>query len=237
MLTMSVMMLPVFMSFPRSFQRFNVWETVQVATANFSKLGKVELAGNVLEIWEARPASLFFGVGPGTFNSRAFRSIAIVPYLEGTGTSDVAAAVVEPFYSSDLANRYIISWFVRGTQYVSGANTDAPFTSYVSVPVEVGLLGAIPFFGIYALSWISMAGSVRRSRDARERVLASWALTNLLMLAGIAAVDNYLEVTRYTILVWLSIALWQIHMKPYAWTGRSTASVTHSQAVALHQAL
>jgi hypothetical protein len=53
--------------------------------------------------------------------------------------------------------------------------------------------------------------SLRHSREPQERMLAAWALMCLLMLLGISAVDNYLETTRYTLLVWLIVALWQVH--------------------------
>jgi hypothetical protein len=93
---------------------------------------------------------------------------------------------------------------------LSGSNTDGPFTSYVSIPVEVGLLGAIPLFAIYAgIGWLVWR-DVRSARNMDLRLMAMWALSCLLMLLGISAIDNYLETTRYTVLVWLVISLWYL---------------------------
>ena len=33
----------------------------------------------------------------------------------------------------------------------------------------------------------------------------------VLMILGLALVDNYLETTRYTMLVWLAVAVWRLH--------------------------
>lgn len=192
---------------------FSVLDKLDELVTTFNELGKVELLRNVPQIWQIRPWSFWIGVGPGTFNSRAFRNIAIVPYQGGVGFTDVAAAIVEPFYTSELSSQFIIPYFERGIFRLSGGNTDAPFTSYVSVPVEAGVPGALAFFGIYASAAFALVKAVRKGIVPERRTLAAWALMNLLMLLGIAAVDNYLETTRYTLLVWLSLAIWRIDMQ------------------------
>lgn len=204
------------------FDRFNVPEILSQFITYSNQLGKVKLLQSVPQVWASRPWAFWLGVGPGTFNSRAFRSIAIIPYGT-TGATDVAGALVAPFYTSELSNRFIIPYFTRGVFFLSGANTDGPFTSYVSVPVEVGLFGALALFGIYGMVTLALIRSLRRSTDSQERLLAAWALMNMLMLLGIATVDNYLEVTRYTLLVWLSVGIWHIYSRRGAESNRSWA--------------
>jgi hypothetical protein len=197
---------------PRLGERFfSVRDTIAIGTEVFPQLGKVELARNLPHVFATDPWTPWFGVGPGTFNSRAFRSIAILPSWTEDGTTDVAAAIVDPFYRSDVADRYIIPYFDRAIFLLSGANTDAPFTSYVSVPVEVGLFGAAAVLGLYAVTLVGLARSVRRAPDPHEQVLAAWALTALLTLLGISLVDNFLEVTRYTLLTWTSVGIWKLY--------------------------
>jgi len=209
--TILAVALPLTMSTGRY---FSVWQTAVSAFRIFDQLGKVELVGNVLKVWELRPWSVLTGVGPGSFNSRAFRSIAVIPYpVDPNGAqTDVAAALVEPFYSSDLSSRFIVSYFERGVFHLSGPNTDGPFTSYVSIPVEAGVPGALCLFGLYAAAILALIKGVRRS-NRQQRMLAAWALANVLMLLGISIVDNYLETTRYTLLVWLSVAIWKIETR------------------------
>lgn len=194
-----------------NFNRFDIPGRLEEAVTNFNDLGKVELVRNVRQIWQERPEAILFGVGPGTFNSRAFRSIAIIPYAGAGDSSDVAAAIVTPFYTSDLSTRFIIPYFEQGRFFLSGSNTDGPFTSYVSILAEVGLLGAVAIFGIYALTLRALVRSLRRSNDPVHKTLAAWGLIGILMLLGIAGVDNYLETTRYTLLVWLAVAIWRIY--------------------------
>lgn len=198
---------------------FTPFSTISAGLEEIDDLGKVELLRNVPEIWSLRPMAVLIGLGPGTFNSRAFRNIAIIPYgLTQSGTSDPgmndsAAAIVRPFYVSEMSSRYIVPYFERMTFRLSGSNTDGPFTSYVSVPMEVGIPGAAAFFAIYGLTVVRLVRSLRSARPPTEQVLAAWALVNLLMILGIAVVDNYLEVTRYTLLVWLSVAMWHIQQR------------------------
>ena len=191
-----------------SFERFSVRDMLASLADNFDNLGKVELVRNVGHLWQSRPSAIVTGVGPGTFNSRAFRNIAIIPI--GRGRTDVAAALVTPFYSSEVSTRYILPYFARGQYQLSGSNTDAPFTSYVSVPVEAGVFGAAALFGMYAYVLLSLARTLRRSVDARQKTLAAWAMMSLLMLLGISGVDNFLETGRYTMLVWLIVAVWYL---------------------------
>jgi hypothetical protein len=192
---------------------FSVRDTVVLGRALFPELGKVELARNIPRVLATDGWTPWFGLGPGTFNSRAFRSIAIVPSNAEDRFTDVAAAVVAPFYRSDVADRYIIPYFDRANFLLSGANTDAPFTSYVSLPLEVGFFGAVAIFGWYGLTLVGLVRSVRRSADPHEQFLAAWALTAVLMLLGISLVDNFLEATRYTILVWTVVSMWKLYTK------------------------
>jgi hypothetical protein len=192
------------------FNRFDVLGILSQLITHFDDIGKVKLTKSIPQVWEARPWAFWVGVGPGTFNSRAFRSIAIIPHGI-TGVTDVASAIVTPFFRSELSARFIIPYFEGGVFFLSGANTDGPFTSYVSVPVEVGLFGALALFGIYGKVTVALIRSLRYSTDPQQRLLAAWALMNILMILGIATVDNYLETTRYTMLVWLSVGVWQIY--------------------------
>jgi hypothetical protein len=221
-IVLSGIVLPVLALSAISFTRFAILSPLVEYAQRFDETGKGQLIRSVPNVLASRPWGYLFGVGPGTFNSRAFRNIAIVPYA-ATGATDVAAALIPPFYTSPLSARYIIPYFERGRYLLSGSNTDGPFTSYISIPVEVGLPGAAAIFAIYGLTLLRLVQSLRSSRDAKEKVLASWALFSLLMLLGLAAIDNYLETSRYTLLVWLIIALWTAHRRG-SQTGRQPIS-------------
>jgi len=116
------------------FVRFGVVETLRSISANYQDLGKVELLRNVGVILAERPSVALVGVGPAVFNSRAFRTIAIIPYA-GEGNTDVAAAVVAPFYTSELSRRFIVPYFALRRFALSGSNTDGLYNSYVSIAV------------------------------------------------------------------------------------------------------
>jgi hypothetical protein len=196
--------------------RFDMVAKAQEAIDDFDELGKVELFRNVPSVWSYQPSSVVFGVGPGAFNSRAFRSIAKIPYpgyASGIPVEDVSAAIMEPFYTTDVAERFIIPYFTRGVIRLSGVKTDAPFSNLVSIPVELGLPGAVVMFAIYGLVLRNLDRSLRKSADPRQKTMAAWGMACLLMLLGLAVVDNGLEVTRYTLLAWIPVVLWAIEVK------------------------
>lgn len=230
-LVMLFVLIPIATLSAFQFQRFSVRSELVNIVEHFQELGKVQLVKHVYEIIHERPSTLVWGVGPAVFNSRAFRNIAIVPYPDQSqGATDVAAAVVKPFFTSDLSARYIIPYFTEGVFRISGANTDGPFTSYVSIPVEVGLLGALPLCAIYGFVLLSLARDARGASDPKLRITATWALSVVLMLLGISTVDNYLEVTRYTLLVWLTVALWYLRARHAASPLRSMRGIAGRSA-------
>lgn len=214
---------------------YDLQSVLAFGVENFDDLGKVELIRNVPEVWKLRPAAPVIGLGPGTFNSRAFRNIAVVPYglrygSNEAGAQDVAAAVVEPFYYSEMSSRFIIPYFERPQFGMLGHNIDGPFTSYVSIPMEIGMPGALMFFAIYVGIIRALVKSVRsRTTTPDERVFAAWALLNLLLLLGISTVDNYLELTRATLLVWFSVAIWKV--KAHSATAVTTSSALRMPSV------
>jgi hypothetical protein len=198
------------------FTYFSVADTLTFAVDNIDDLGKVELAKSLPELFGSRPWwSVLVGVGPGTFSSRAFRNIAVIPVEDGT--TDVAASIMEPFYRSEVSAQFVLPYFRPGNYWHGGSHTlDAPFTSYISVVVESGILGALIIFGIYASTMKRLIYISRHDTDPFGRILATWSLVCILMLLGISVADNCLEVTRYTMLVWLSVGastVYSMHSK------------------------
>jgi hypothetical protein len=49
------------------------------------------------------------------------------------------------------------------------------------------------------------------SHKSRERTLTAWMLLNILLIFGLSLADNFMETTRYTLLTWLSVAVWRIY--------------------------
>jgi len=193
-----------------SLRCFEVSHFLSVAINRFDDTGQGQLLHDTPAIMASGPWGFLVGVAPGTFKSRAFRSIALTPGFGG-GTCDVAVAIVLPFFTSELSEQYLWPHFERGRILLRGANTAAPFTSYLSILIETGGLGALAPLGIYVLRAFGLLRSLRRGRDAWERMLAAWALICQLMVLGIARLDDYLETSRYTLLVWHIVALWRVY--------------------------
>jgi hypothetical protein len=150
------------------FTRFNVTGVIVAGYNNFDQLGKVQLVRSLPQIYQHRPWAFWLGVGPGSFNSRAFRSIAVMPNVP-LGRTNVTAALVPPFFRSDLADQFIIPYLEARRYLLSGINTDGPFTSYVSVPVETGIFGAAALFAIYGYVLLSLVRACAGAETAATR--------------------------------------------------------------------
>ncbi len=171
------------------------------------------LTGIIGSLYEDHPLSVLTGTGPGTFSSRAWRTFAQIE--EDPRTAAVAAVIHRVNggpYSSPPANEYIVPR-IRSRAYVEGSKAVTwPLSSYTSLLAEVGLGGSLLLIGAYlaaALRAARLATAAMRQRlpsDPLCGILLASAVAFFVLLQ-LAALDNWLEVTRITFLAWALLAV------------------------------
>lgn len=168
-------------------------------------LGRFVLVTNLPEVLLARPWGLVVGVGPGTFSSRAFRIFGDLPN-RGSAT-DVTFEAIPPTYMTRLAADYVVPLVTMTGWQLSSGTVEWPFSSYISLLAETGVIGFVAMVSIYVLTWSRLMRAAAQARTRESRALSLAASMVLLMLLSISVLDNYLEHTRLASLAWLMAAL------------------------------
>lgn len=164
------------------------------------QLGKVQIWVAVAELVRGDPFVLLWGVGPGSFTSRAFQYFAnVFPSPVPTWFPDY---VVAP-----ITRQYVMPLFQLDRQVLLGSgNLDSPWNSYTSLLVETGLFGLIAFLAIYVVAFGRVNQTLRNAWRRQDGVAFSLAfawLVGLVYLLQMAALDNWFENSRVTIVLWL----------------------------------
>jgi hypothetical protein len=174
--------------------------------------GKVRTFLTVPSILSERGWAPVIGVGPGTFSSRGFRTFAAID--EGnqfTADPHTPTAELRGNYLPPLAQRFLVPLMPtqeHGFGDFGSIKTAGPFSSYTSLLIETGFVGAGIMFALYLGAFLTLRRIYRRARRTRDgelRALAFAACGGLLLLAELSVLDNYLELTRVTVPVWIFV--------------------------------
>lgn len=181
-----------------------------VFSAEIMKIGKLQAGRNVLALYGQAPFAAILGVGPGSYSSRSFQYFTNLSAEQG-GTmafSDLGGMLPQ-YGPSQWAERFVIPVLLKGGEAQLGSWTmDGPYSSYLGLLAEVGIAGLMAFLWIH----IRVLGRVLRvsraawhARDARRFGTAVASLIGLLFLAQMGLWDNWFEVARVTVPLWLML--------------------------------
>jgi len=172
--------------------------------------GKFQAVLNFGHLIADQPGVLAVGTGPGTYASRGFRTFSIA------GEGDVVNRIYRDlfnsdYYVTDVAARYTLPverYFAFGA-----ATTAVPWFSYLAIPAELGLPGLAIVLAIYGKAIVVSWNASRKAIWTRP--LAQWVLIGLVLLLQMAFLENWLEVSRLTVPVWLvfGVVLAQVQTK------------------------
>jgi hypothetical protein len=207
------------------FPEHKLLETMQLAREPepLLKSGKVQAAENTLRMFADRPKALAIGTGPGTYSSRAYRTL--VGERSGRG-SDVAGEHIqrlfgEKQFTTDVAREYIDS--IPFDPIDGGTTLSVPYASWLSLPAETGIPGFLLFAAIYWRAFRFAWSRVRAGPGAQDRTMFALSFTcagSVLLVIIQGFIDNWLEVTRVTIPLWLLI------LCMYVWSERPEESAS-----------
>jgi transcriptional regulator with XRE-family HTH domain len=174
------------------------------------------------------PRFMLTGTGPGTYSSRAwgtFENANSTSHSNAVG-SYVLALTGGQIYDTDVSRKYLPNPHLTQDTVSGSYAVTSPFSSYVSIPAEVGIFGLLSYLAIYGVALVSGAGRVMR---LGKRVVPGDPLPALMLapvvglfvLLQLGVLQNWLEVTRITFLAWGLLA---IANKEYNHRDQSTAS-------------
>ena len=176
--------------------------------------GRAGVVGHVFDMYNAIPATIAIGSGPGTYSSRAWQTFA---KANSTSRSNVVGRYATSLiggrvYSTDVSETYVEPQIERGSIQQGSRAISNPFSSYASLMAEVGLLGAALivsiYFGALVRLWrmaIRLLDQYRPGDPLPALILATFVA--FLTLLQMAFLENWFEVTRITFVVWIMFAV------------------------------
>jgi hypothetical protein len=178
---------------------------------------RFDVITSVKRLYLDDPRFVLTGSGPGTFSSRGWQTFAL---SDSTSQSNVQGGYAQKLtggevYRSDVSDRYVRPLLTpaAGEGLFAGSRAaNSPYSDYSSVAAEVGIFGLFILVGIYVGA---LRNAWRRVRRAARSALPGDPLPALLLVATIgffvlmqmALLENWLEVTRLTFVVWAVFAI------------------------------
>jgi O-antigen ligase len=176
------------------------------------RLDTFRIAG---QLYADSPAYIFTGTGPGTFSSRAWQTFAQAQSKSGSNVQGQYALRLtsDSAYHTDVSDKYVLPRVQSGAVIQGSGSLSSPFSSYLSLMAETGLLGFFLMAGLYiaataralSLARHSLRGPAPGDPLPGLLVAAAVAFTVLLQMGLLAG--NWLEVTRLTFLSWSLLAI------------------------------
>lgn len=174
---------------------------------------RYEATGPVAQLYRDDPFVSAIGTGPGTFSSRAWQTFA---QADSTSDSNVqggyAQRLTGGLYTTDVSQRYVVPQVEVGELTEGSAGLSKPYSSYLGLAAEVGLLGLVLIVAVYAIALVH-AGHIARSEIATASghdsipALALATTIGFQTLLQMGILENWLEVTRITFIVWMMFAV------------------------------
>lgn len=175
---------------------------------------KIDAFSGVTALYRDDPTAAVIGTGPGTYSSRAWSTFAL---FNSKSPSNVAgtyagALIGGHVYETDVARRYVEPQYHNAKTVLGSKAASLPFSSYVALLAEVGVFGFALLVAIYAAATVRGA---RQTLAAMHDAAPDDPLPPLLLactvafatLLQMALLDNWLEVTRVTVIAWILLAV------------------------------
>jgi hypothetical protein len=171
------------------------------------QFGKYLSYVNTVTMFSENPLAILFGCGPGTYVSRAnYTFTAEISDDRGKGVGSIITSVFgDKNYYTDVFVRYIYPLSNLETAFGS-VQINNPNSSVLAAAAELGLPGLFVLFGLYvavvrrSYRYLQYA---KETRDEELLPLASSLFIGSVYLLLISPLDNYLEIARVTIPIWL----------------------------------
>jgi hypothetical protein len=169
--------------------------------------GKVIAYGNTFSMFANEPITFLVGAGPGTMVSRAAYTFIIEANMssaKGVG-GFITAAFGNRSFNTDVFIKYIAPLY--GLESVFGSvQANNPASSILASLAELGIPGLV-ILGFIYFTMLRHAFRYARFAIARQDPelvpLASALVAGSVYLCLLAPLDNYLEIARVTLPVWL----------------------------------
>ncbi|MDZ7267773.1 MAG: hypothetical protein ONB48_15870 [candidate division KSB1 bacterium] len=186
--------------------KYSDWKLIMSDPLAYTQYGKFQAYRQTLQLFQERPLAALAGVGPGNFVSRAYYTFSYE--MAGSGSKGVGELVEDLFglthaRFTKVSDHYLGQY--RGQAVFGSYQLSNPHSSFLAPIAEIGLPGGAIIIGMYVFLVIKSFKLLRQAREiAREYLpLATALVAGSVYLFGLAFLDNYWEMSRATLPVWL----------------------------------
>ncbi|MDL1974762.1 MAG: hypothetical protein LWX55_08285 [Deltaproteobacteria bacterium] len=187
-------------------------------SGNFLNIGKIKAYRDVFSAYHNYPHMFFIGSGPGTFYSRAGRQFYNISesmyysplfYKQETKevyrTSDSMGGVI----GRTLTNPFYKQFYDNDKIYCLGSGTtDEPFSSYVGLLGETGIIGTFLYLAIYITVLRKLSLYLNRYKnDPNIFLLIAACVGCVAYTMALSVYRGWFEVGRMTTILWSMIAM------------------------------
>jgi hypothetical protein len=196
------------------------------SSGNLTNIGKVAAVKDVINSYRVNPHTAIVGSGPGTFYSRA-SSVFYLDfgnYIERSGSGEDVGDGGRKTYekktyrASDalggvITERYKEAYFLRFASNaevyrIGSRQLDEPWSSFVGLLGEIGILGTILYLNIYYITLKQLRRFVYVYRNDKNIFGLIMACIGFLIYLVINSIyNNWLETGRLTTILWSMIAM------------------------------
>ncbi|MBC8145213.1 MAG: hypothetical protein H7X80_06475 [bacterium] len=169
--------------------------------------GKVIAYGNTFQMYSDQPSTVLFGAGPGTMVSRAAYTFIMEPMV--STQKGVGALITSTFpnqsFRTDVFTEYMEPLFDLESVFGS-VQANNPASSILAAMAEIGIPGLVLLVLIYGTMLKRVFQYARFAIahvDPQLVPLSSALVTGSVYLCFLSPLDNYLEIARVTLPVWL----------------------------------
>jgi transcriptional regulator with XRE-family HTH domain len=190
--------------------------TISAIRANpgYFASARLQVGRAVVDAYADEPHAVLTGTGPGTFSSRAWRTFAD---YKSRSQSNVAGTYVSRLtggrvYETDISARYLLPRYRQAGTVLGSKALAQPFSSYFALLAEVGIIGFLLIVGLYLgalVTAVRMTVTSMRARVPRDPLPAVLLAATIafFVLAQMAFLENWWEVTRVTVPAWMLLAV------------------------------
>lgn len=168
--------------------------------------GKFQSYANTIVMFGEHPTAILFGSGPGTYVSRANYTFTMELKVQSKGVGPIITKIFgDHDYSTDVYMSYIEPLLSLDALFGS-VQINNPNSSLLAVTAETGLIGLAIMIAIYGTVVVRSRRYLHYAMTRRDPVLmplASALMIGVVYLCLISPLDNYLEIARVTLPVWL----------------------------------
>jgi len=184
---------------------FSDWLSILSDPFALLRFGKFAAYGQTAQMMVDDPTAILVGVGPGNYLSRASYTFSYELLRSDKGVAVLVSNLfgIEGPRFTPIMDQYL-GW-TGGESVFGSRQLSSPFSSFLAPTAEVGLIGGGIIIGIYLYLIRKSLKLMRIAKESVEEYLpfAVALVGSTVYLFGLAFLENYWEISRVTLPVWL----------------------------------